>query len=132
MRGQSNTEIAQMVPAHGYQWNREGHPFVIQRGQVPTKIKDRRAKTECQSREEWGHHAPNRKAMETSSKDRARTSHSAGRCRVEGAGAGGTRVSGGVTLTAVRDHELTGKAETRNASSGLVKQNCSRGGTLRT
>ena len=35
-------------------------------------------------REEWGHHAPNRSVVETSSEDHARTSHLAGRCRVEG------------------------------------------------
>ena len=93
VRGQSKTEIAQKEPAHGYQWNREGHPCAIPREQAQAKLKDRRAKTECQIRDEWGHHAPNRRVMETSSKDRARTSHLAGRCRVEKqAGTGGTGV----------------------------------------
>ena len=32
----------------------------------------------------------------------------------------------------MRDNELTGNAETHNASSGLVKDDSSRGGTLRT
>ena len=83
MRGQSRTEIAQKVPAHGYQWNREGHPDAIPREQAQVKSKDRRAKTECQNREEWGHHAPNRRVMETWKEDRAKTSQPAGHCRVE-------------------------------------------------
>ena len=69
VRGQSRTEIAQKEPAHGYQWNGEGHPFVNRREQAQVKLKDRRAKTECHIREEWAHHAPNRRVMETSSKD---------------------------------------------------------------
>ena len=47
-----------------------------------SKPKDRRAKTECQSREEWGHYVPNT-LTGTSTEDRARTSHPAVRCRVE-------------------------------------------------
>ena len=83
MRGQSRTEIAQKEPAHGFQWNGEGHPYAIPREQAQVKLEDRRAQTECQIREERGHHAPNHGVMETSSKDCARTSHLAGRCRVE-------------------------------------------------
>ena len=30
--------------------------------QAQVKSKDRSAKTECQNREEWGHHVPNRKS----------------------------------------------------------------------
>ena len=62
-------------PAQGYEWNREGHPYAIPQEQDQVKSKDRS--------QEWGHHAPNRGVMETSSKGRARTSHLAGRCRVE-------------------------------------------------
>ena len=89
---------------------------------------DRRARTVCQSREEWGRHAPNRRAKRTSSEDRARTSHWAGRCRVEEQ-APVEQGSEWGTVTVVRDQELTGKAVTRNASSGPVKRDCSRGGT---
>ena len=69
--------------------------------------------------------------METSSKDHARTSHLAGRCRVEEQAPveQGSEVG---TVTVVRDYELTGNAETHNVSSGPVKHDCSRGGTLRT
>ena len=34
VRGELRTEIAQKEPAHGYQWNREGYPFVTQREQA--------------------------------------------------------------------------------------------------
>ena len=49
MRGQSRTSIAQKEPAHGYQWNREGHPYAIPREQAQVESKDRRAKTEYQT-----------------------------------------------------------------------------------
>ena len=110
MRGQSRTEIAQKEPAHGFQWNREGHPDAIPREQAQVKSKNGKAKTECQNREEWGHHAPNRRVMETSSKGRARTRQLVGRCRVEEQ-----------TVAVVTDYDLTRNAETQNASSGLVK-----------
>ena len=47
VRGQSRTEIAQKEPAHGYQWNREGHQCATPREQAKVISKDRRAKTEC-------------------------------------------------------------------------------------
>ena len=37
-----------------------------------------------------------------------------------------------MTVTVVRDHELTGKAETCTTFGGPVKHDCSRGGALRT
>ena len=81
-RGQSKTEIAQKEPAHGYQW--KGHPFVTQRGQAPTNLTDRRAKTGCQSPQEWGQHVFfNRRVMRISTEDRARNSQPEGGYRVE-------------------------------------------------
>ena len=80
---------------------------------------DRRANTECQSREEWGRHAPNHRVKRISSEDRAKTSHWAGRCRVE------EQVSveqGSEVGDCHRRQELTGKGETRSA-----KHDCSRG-----
>ena len=47
------------------------------------KSKDRRAQNECQNREEWGHHVPNRRVMGTSTEVRARTSQPAVHCQVE-------------------------------------------------
>ena len=46
------------------------------------KSKDRRAKTECHNREEWGHHAP-QPQRDAWTEDRAKTSQLAGRRRVE-------------------------------------------------
>ena len=43
----------------------------------------RKAKTECQNREEWGHHVPNRKGMEKWQEGRARTSQPEVHCREE-------------------------------------------------
>ena len=57
MRGWSRTEIAQKEPAHGYQWSRDGHPCATPQEQAQVKSEDRRAKIECQNREEWGYHA---------------------------------------------------------------------------
>ena len=53
------------------------------REQAQVKSKDRRAKTECQNRKEWGHHVPNHRVMGTSTEDRARSSHTAVHCQVE-------------------------------------------------
>ena len=82
VRGQSRTEIAQKELAHGYQWNSEGHPDAIPREQVKVKSKDRRAKTECQSREEWSPR-PQPWSDGNLDRDNARTSQPAGHCRVE-------------------------------------------------
>ena len=51
--------------------------------QVQVKSEGRRAKTECQNREEWGHHVPNRGGMEKWKKDRVRTSQQEDHCWVE-------------------------------------------------
>ena len=117
MRGQSRTEIAQKEPAHGHQWNREGHPCATPREQAQVKSEDRRAKTECQNREEWGHHVPNRRVMEKWKEDRARTSQPAVHCRVE--------------EEALVEQGLRWGAA-HNVSSGPVKDDGSRRGTLRT
>ena len=83
MRGWSRTEIAQKEPAHGYQWSREGHQDATPQEQVQVKSEGRRAKTECQNREELGHHVPNRRGMEKWKEDRARTSQQEDYCWVE-------------------------------------------------
>ena len=80
MRGWSRTEIAQKEPAHGYQWSSEGH---TPQEQAQVKSEGRKAKTECQNREEWGHHVPNRKGMEKWQEGRARTSQPEVHCREE-------------------------------------------------
>ena len=71
MRGQSRTEIAQKELDHGYQWSREGHPCATPQEQAQVKSEGRRAKIECQHREECGHHVPNRRVMGTSTEDLA-------------------------------------------------------------
>ena len=53
MRGQSRFEIVQKEFVHGCQWNREAHPFVIQREQAPSKLMYKRVQIGCQSRDEW-------------------------------------------------------------------------------
>ena len=78
-----HAEIAQKEPAHGCQWSREGHPCVTPQDQAQVKSEGRRAKTECQIPEEWGHHVPNRRVVGTSTEDRARTSQPEVNCRVE-------------------------------------------------
>ena len=95
--------IAQKEPAPGDQWNGEGHPDAIPPGQAQVKSKGRRAKTECQNREEWGHHAPNLRVMETWTEDRAKTSQAAGEEAPVETG----------TDTVARDDELTGNAAQR-------------------
>ena len=47
------------------------------------KSEDRRAKAECQNREEWVYHASNHREMETWKEDCAKTSQLEVRCRVE-------------------------------------------------
>ena len=84
-------------------WKRQGRPCAIQREQAPTKLMDRRAKTQCQSREEWGRHEPNRGAKRTFSEDHARTSHPAGHCRVEAPVEQGSEW---VTVTVTKDYEF--------------------------
>ena len=54
--------------------DREGHQDATPQEQAQVKSEGRRAKTECQNREEWGHHVPNRGGMEKWKEDRARTS----------------------------------------------------------
>ena len=94
--------------------------------QVQVKSEGRRAKTECRNREEWGHHVPNRGGMEKWKEDRARTSQQ------EDIIVGWNRRLRWGGDTVVRDNELTGDAETNNASSGFVKDDGRRRRALRT
>ena len=123
--GSPELRFAQREPAHDYQWNREGHPCATPQEQAQVKTEGRRAKTECQYREERGHHVPNRRVMGTSTKDRARTSQPVVQCRVEEQALVEKEAEVGAD-TVVRDNELTGNAETHNASSGPVKDDSSR------